>query len=584
MSTLVQARLVDQPIWTKELAWELRGPDLTRGGRVSLSKALLGSCLPLKSGEDVYANYFKPFTLVDMDANLSCLKSRPDQERKIRNSMYNTKDPTKDPAYFNFTLHTDVNRLAKVIGKEIVVYLADDRRFQFLELYHDFRVFSPQQQQTKECLYYVVTVQGKLFKFRSSLDNIFETSAYFFGLERSRLYGREDYGILLARLLKVSAPNFPIKTLLDLAFCTSQLYELWQKKVLLVTFCKSTYKQRELKNSSRRFQPRFSYFFNLGLIGPPQSSAEAESVRALNIDSFDTAICFYAGTFACVLKDPYRRAVIEQYKQTTRRDKPSSNNFAQIPTVTLEEQRVALATVEAKKAAKKKKPCFEKKEKKCSPSCKLCSSDSFALNMNDSGPERLCSYFLDLSDLMKLMGVNTPEHLSAVERMCELSVASMDIESMTVKVDLEPPVNEIGGLRYDTIDSASLEGHFKKVQKPIMIAHLDEVSVNNEVTVFQAESDAEESIYKMMRDYWAFVKGQQLLAIREKNKLAAPLLTMLQDYKNAHFDVYSEWCQDNMQEFDRRSISQAWKASLPGQLERRLLRLVSDYTVFSFYG
>ena len=559
-----------------------RGPDLTCDGRVSLSKALLGSCLPPKSGEDVYANYFRPFTLVDMDANLSCLKSRPNQERKIRNSMYSMKDPTKDPAYFNFTLHTDVNRLAKVIGKEIVVYLADDRRFQFFEIYHDFRGFSQQQQQQKECLYYVVTVQGKLFKYRSSLDNLFESSAYFFGIERSRLYGREDYGILLARLLKVSAPNFPIKTLLDLAFCTSQLYELWQKKVLLVNFCKSSFNQRVLKNSSRRIQPRFSYFFNLGLIGP--QSSEAESVSEINIDSFDTAVCFYADTFACTLKDPYRRAVIDQYKQTTRRDKPSNNNFAQIPTVTLEEQRVALATAEAKKAAKKKTRSFEKKEKKCSFSCKLCSSDSFDLNMNDSGPERLCSYFLDLTDLMKMMGVNTTEHLAAVERMCELSVASMDIESMTVKVDMEPPVNEIGGLRYSTIDSASLEGHFKKVQKPIMIAHLDELAESGEVTVFQARSDAEESIYKMMRDYWAFVKRQQWLVIQEKRRLAAPLLTMLQDYKIAHFDVYSEWCQDNNQEFDRRSISQAWKASLPGQLEMRLLRLVSDYTIFSFYG
>ena len=507
--------------------------------------------------------------------------------------MYNMKDQTKDPAYFNFTLHTDVNRLAKVIGKEIVIYLADDRRFQFFEIYHDFRGFSQQQQQQqqrqqqqpqqkKECLYYVVTVQGKLFKYRATLDNLFESSAYFFGLERSRVYGREDYGTLLARLLKAPAPNFPIKTLLDLAFCTSQLYELWQKKVLLVNFCKSSFNQRDLKNSSRRTQPRFSYFFNLGLIGP--QSSEAKSVGEISIESFDTAICFYADTFACTLKDPYRRAVIEQYKQTTRRDKPSSNNFAQIPTVTLDEQRVALATFEAKKAAKKKTRTFEKKEKKCSFSCKLCSSDSFDLNMNDSGPERLNSYFLDLTDLMKLLGVNTAEHLATVDRMCELSVASMDIESMTIKVDLEPPVNEIGGLRYNTIDSASLEGHFKKVQKPIMIAHLDELTENGEVTVFQARSDGEESIYKMMRDYWAFVKRQQWLAIQEKRRLAAPLLTMLQDYKITHFDVYSEWCQDNNQEFDRRSISQAWKASLPGQLERRLLRLVSDYTIFSFYG
>ena len=273
---------------------------------------------------------------------------------------------------------------------------------------------------------------------------------------------------------------------------------------------------------------------------------------------------------------------MEQYKQTTRRDKPCGNDFAQIPSVSLEEQRLALAKHEAKKSAKKKQSLYEKKTRKCD--CAICSSDSFEMNMNQSGPERLCSYFLDLSDLMKLMGLDTPDYMVAVDRMCELSVASMDIESMTVKVDLEPPVSEIGGLRYNIIDSASLEGHFKKVQKPIMIAHLDEVSANNEVVVFQTESDKEESIYKMMRDYWGYVKDQHWAALKEKRKIAQPLLEILQEYKTAHFEMYDDWCIENRQIPEKTCISQSWRASLPGQLERRLLRLISDYTIFSFYG
>jgi hypothetical protein len=168
--------------------------------------------------------------------------------------------------------------------------------------------------------------------------------------------------------------------------------------------------------------------------------------------------------------------------------------------------------------------------------------------------------------------------------MCELTVASMDIESMTVKVDLEPPVGEGGGLCYSTVDSASLEGHFKKVQKPIMIAHHDELSPGGDVVIFQAESDAEESIYKMMRDYWSHVRDQQCSATREKRKLALPLLEMLHEYKEAHFDVYFDWCVESQQVSDRKAISNAWRVSLPGQMERRLLRLISDYTVFSFYG
>ena len=367
MSMFAQVRLVEQPIWSKEQAWQNRGPDLTRDGALCLSKALLSSCQSDLSGEEVYAKYFRPFTLVDVDSNLSCLKSRPDQERKIRNSMYCTKDPTKDPGYFNFSSHTDVNRLAKVIDSEIVIYFADDRKFQFFELYHDFRGFSRTETTTTttNVLYYVVTVQRKLYKFYRSLDNIFEGSGYFFGLERSRLYGREDYGVLLARLLKVSAPDFPVASLLDLAFSTERLYSLWQKKVILVNFCKSNFNQKELRNSSRRTQPRFSYFFNLGLIGPPG----AESVKETELDTFDTAVCFYAKNFACILKEPYRLAVLEQYKQTTRRDKPSKNDFDEIPVVSLEEKREALAKVTAKKAAKKKSRLLTARKKIAGASC-----------------------------------------------------------------------------------------------------------------------------------------------------------------------------------------------------------------------
>ena len=100
----------EQPlIHRADEAWSLRGHDLTENGKKSLSKALLGSCDPNKSAEEIYAEYFFPFTLVDEDSNLSCLKSRPHQEKKIRNTMYNLKEPSKDPAYFNFTYHTDIN-------------------------------------------------------------------------------------------------------------------------------------------------------------------------------------------------------------------------------------------------------------------------------------------------------------------------------------------------------------------------------------------------------------------------------------------------------------------------------------------
>jgi len=593
-------------------AWTRKGRDLTENGKICLSKALLSSCDPARTGQEVYAEYFFPFTLVDEDSNLSCLKARPNQERKIRNTMYNLKEPSKDPAYFNFTSHTDLNRLAKAIKKDIVVYYAHDDGFKIFEIYHDFRGFSQKcpppatgedglsmaphsiRHRSKKifsapCLYYVLTVKRKLYKFEQSLDRVFMAETYFFAKPETSqfMWWKEDYGGMLSRTLGLPAPEFPIPTLLDLAFSVDRLYELWKVKIILVTFCKSNFNQKEVRNFSRRLQPRFSYFFNLGIVAPPGS----RSVSELDLDGIELAVCFYGQRYACILQDEFRREVINQYKSSSRRDKPSGNNFASIPIVSLEERRLALAKLDAEKKARKRKlrgaekPAY-KRVKVCD--CSTCRSDAFDLNMNVDGPERLCSYYLDVSDLLQLLGADTETNLVAVEELCKLSVAAMDIESMTLSVNLEPPVREGGGLNYSVVDGARLEGHFKKVQKPIMIAHLDELDLGC-VKVFQASSDAEESIYQMMRDYWAHVQELRNRAKREKLKIAEPLLALIADYKNAHFEVYSRWVDQQrltnpVFESDMTGITKAWMSSFPGQLERRLLKLITEYTVFSFYG
>ena len=269
--------------------------------------------------------------------------------------MYGIREPLMDPGYFNFTSHTDVNRLAKVLETDIVIYFAHDNKFLYFELYHDFRGFTQtqQQQQQTPCLYYVVTIERKLFKFNQCLDQLFAEcgNQYFFAETKSRLGHREDYGGLLARLLGLPPPNFAIPTLLDLAFSVGQLYSLWGQNIILVNFCKSNFNQKVIRNASRRSQPKYSYFFHLGLIAAPGSTSVAE----IELDKFRVAVCFYANSFGCILKDAFRREVICQYNATSRRDKPSSNDFARLPVVSADEHQTALQNFMQKKEAKKQK-------------------------------------------------------------------------------------------------------------------------------------------------------------------------------------------------------------------------------------
>ena len=527
-----------QRISNKAEAFQKRGRELTNNGKLCISKALLGSCVPSLTADQVYAEYFKPFTLVDEDTNLSCLKARPNQEKKIRNSMFELRQPTKDPAFFNMAEHTDLNRLAAVLNCDIVVYYTSETFEKFFEIYHDFRCFNNKVEIPAEdyetggeeestfkkkirklkntCLYYVLTVERKLFKFEESLDEVLERlPGPFFSAQEFRVRNLRypDYGELLARALNLPPPNFPITSLLELTFSVDRLWELWRVKIILVSFCKLNFNQKQVRNVSRRMQPKFCFFFHLGIVGRLDDEAaevdDAEGKLAKLVDDISLAVCFYGPNLAHILKDDYRRAVIEEYKKTSRRDKPKSTNFLNLPSVNLDERREALAKVEAKKklkqAAEGKKISYgDTRTKVCvCPTCRQ--SDKFDINMGRGGPERLCVYSLCLSELLKMLGFDTDENLNIVEQLCSLSMASMYIESMTMEVDLEPPAREGAGLFYGVVDDVKLQGHFKKVQKPVMIAHLDQLSDENDVKVFTIESDAEEDIYKMMREYWKFV-------------------------------------------------------------------------------
>lgn len=643
--------------WRRAEARRNKGPDLTKGGTLCLSKAVLGSCCKPLPAEAVYSEYFKPFTLVDDETNLSCLKSRPNQELKIRNSMFQLSQPLEEPAFFNFNSHADINRLAQVIGKNIVIYFVNEK-WSFFEIYHDFRAFNnnlvsieqsneeeeeedsvdpgelnqsatasssasttsetffstskkwrqmrERNKAEKRGVFYVLTTTRCLYQFDECLDDLLDTCCPFFANDFWRLrvnHPDDDYGVLLAQVIGKQPPPFPIASICELTFHLRHLWDLWHTKIILVNFCRLNFNQKNSdKFASRRQNPKYSYFFNLGVIAPPAESEVGEkSVASLNLQEFEKCVCFYGNTFACELKDIFRAEVVAQYKKTSRRDKPSSNNFARIPSVSLDEQRKALAIELRKKKLKQMRKRklevsgvteeddndLQKQKNSIFCSCSKCSSDEYNLNMNERGPERLCTYNLDVTDLLYFLGADSPSNLAIMEKLSELSVASMDIESMTVQVHLEPPVRQQGGILYGTIDEASLGGHLKKVQKPIMIAHTDKITTdegNEDVTVFTAVSDAEEDIYAMMRSYWAHVKSQQYKAQQLKTEIATPLFQLISSYKTTHFEVYQQWCAENLVEPDGRLITKAWYQSLPGQLEKRLRRLVVDYNVFSFYG
>jgi hypothetical protein len=252
-----------------------------------------------------------------------------------------------------------------------------------------------------------------------------------------------------------------------------------------------------------------------------------------------------------------------------------------------------------KDETKKKRPRRVEKIKKCT--CDLCSDASYDSNMSKSGPEKLYKTSMTLSQIFAALGIDCSDLL---DQLCELSVASMDIESRTLEVSLVPP-NTSG------LGSEPCPSYVKKIQKPVMIAHQD--ALTDGVICFTAEDDTEEAIYSMMSRYWVRVLDCQLECARTKRELARPLYEILSRYEKALFDLGKQCFaeadvvepSDDDDDDDERpssplvrgqyhsagaqftaesNLGKFWRTSLPGQAARQLDRLVMDYNIFSFYG
>jgi len=361
-------------------------------------------------------------------------------------------------------------------------------------------------------------------------------------------------------------------------------------------------------------------------------------------------ICVYANNRVGRVCDSHRPALLERYKQICKWDTPeegsATDGYKKIPHVSLEQQRDALAIHRAKArekvAARRRKERDELtveveqqnqrerelEEEVDDPSvmprqspppppppprnvsagvrichCRICDSKEYENNMAVSGPERMCVIPLDARDLLEMLGLDTPENLSILDQLSSLSIASMDIESKTTKVDLEPPETV---LHYEHIDTSALGGHTKKVQKPIMIGHLDnllridtgellddttDVPAMTEakyatvyVPAFTARSDSERSIYKMFEKYWQHVLGRRDAIVALKKIIAAPLLEIIQQYSRAHVAFCMYWHNNKKPFKDLATIGHSFRGSVPGKLQSAISRLISSYNIFSFYG
>jgi hypothetical protein len=215
----------------------------------------------------------------------------------------------------------------------------------------------------------------------------------------------------------------------------------------------------------------------------------------------------------------------------------------------------------AKVKGKRKRPRWSKSQI-CR--CDTCSSSAYNDNMARHGPEQQIGVDYTLTDLVRLLGAESAEIQTAVERLRSLSVAAMDIESLTRPLDQGGPLPGCG-VGYADFEAGGgfLESHASKVQVPIMICHLDQLASESEgPSVFTASDDSEEAGFALLSEYWEHVLFQHRRAVQAKRRVARPLLELTEAYKKAFINHSVGWTLG-----DRRA-RRAWLQEEIGRIAR----------------
>jgi len=649
--------------------------DLTNNGDVSLSKAFLTGLASIRTGDKVrdirfspdfelYYDYRSQLTMVDDNLNFSALARFGDNSKELVNKLQYRGDQSEDePYHFSLFSSEDVSRLASFLNVAVVLYLYDnvrkprtprvlpdganfwlrlfenqssERRHFFI--FHDFRLLEPVQKptyafvlttNTPRSVYLVsdVDVLASLDAFSHAWFSLSAGSAY---LTCTR-FVNDCYAVVDAVVSgreNVDEHNLSVENLITAD--RSQLFARWSRVYSEETgspspscFVIVTYVRMAGKNLGRhRTAGRFK-FVTLAVASSACEPGETRDLAShVTPDAF--VVCLFGNRYACRVREDVRVRVIQMHREAKNAKEVLHNrsNLSGAPrTLPAEEVAAAAAEVEAKKKKR------DVPEQLCT--CSDCTDATYKENMGRNGPDRLCSLPYSLTDLLRLLGLLSAETEAAVERMCELSLAAMDIESQTVATHNRGP---FAGPRvvYDEVGGPTYEGFVMHTQRPVMIGHTD--CLSHEAGLKWIDTVADDSVaavYDLFARYWLHVTSARKAASLEKKKLSQSLLEVVAKYRSAHEAFNAYWSETSkierdvfyqedyavlksqqgyfdpdtfdelvknlnarffesedwaMPDEDPKKTAAAFRNMLPGQLEGQLLKLQRRYVVFSFYG
>jgi len=568
-----------------------------------------------KTGQSLYAAYMDEFVMVGMDINLNCFNRWSKGKKKFYDSLYGKVD-LAEPKNFDVKNHFDVSRVAELLGQNIIIYFLSEPSSsdpgavveEGLDVFYQFsdsfsrEMFSNGSVVTVP---YLLTSRGRLYhvvnrKLVNSLVECQITKRFCArGCQPVKL-SEVGLGEALCRLLEADDCYATCPLLSKITSVSQLVLASREVKSVLdainVPLVIAVYTRRGGTSAKKKMTSKsiskscFNTLFQSKCLSHAQSGGSDFKLAPRTDISF--LVCL-GGTDVVVLpKIIVQERIYALMQIHPAEDKfDSSYIFSGLSAGRDFEEKLREKRKKVREARKRKlgwSGSAETVKKHCP--CKLCceSALEYEFNMHEEGPEKLLIVDFGCRELLGLLGLDSEKNLQVIEKMTSLSIAAFDIESKTVEVDLYQPDKTI----YSEIDpQMSVEGHYTKVQRPIMLAHMDGLDEDGEPETWTVEGDEERQAYRMMEKYYRAVEARKKRCQAVKEELCRELKQDLAERRQKMLDFSLEYFANDPSTEEEQATGHrienfyaAHRNSLLGKLELRLSHLCEQYVVFSFYG
>lgn len=546
-------------------------------------------------GFTLYKQFYTSLNVVSSDANVSSLERRPGLVDNVFKQLYGYNNPEQTPEGFNTSKHSDLQRLSSYLNVTIVIYSNDTSRLWFSSnkktnsdstiiqfLFKKEKVYYLDQECNSNSV--IQHLCQRTEAVTTSFQEAFERLMQFPPLSEYEGLSEHEFTNRTRDLTE----QYKIHQCVIFFFysgCPRKHFRHYTSHVFLQSFIHlgiEPTNAQEVADST----PLIIYHDTMGIPSPAVIKRLKQQMLNNLLPVSDSNIISPHGCNRIERIKQNKELVSERRRATAIKRKKkwkAKNTKMKKMCNTLLDLSPQQSEEEEEEDDTTKSRTFEKICK-----CHICTKELLP-NMSSCGQERLCTIKPSTYDLLTMLGIATQTNKHIIQDLCEMSLASVDIESMTQTTDNQDPVpNTFQGSSDHSYVGAPIN-HVQKVQKPLMIAHTDWLGDTQVLSLADyldegAVIETNANIYKMMESYWTDVvlkRHQQI--VEKKRVLVKPILDYLKAYNQEHVSFCQEFCsktQNNVLE----DMIPNYRNTLPGMLEERLEKLIHQYVIFSFYG